>query len=73
MSLNLWWPARHAHSSFRSSAAAELRAMSHAAFMDVARAMYRSLLNCIEGLYRENAIIVEVVQGIQYVCSSKAL
>lgn len=52
---------------------AELRAMSHAAFMDVARAMYRSLLNCIEGLYRENAIIVEVVQSIQYVCSSKAL
>ncbi|EIW51753.1 Vps54-domain-containing protein [Trametes versicolor FP-101664 SS1] len=49
----------------QSNAAAELRAMSHAAFMDVARAMYRSLLNCIEGLYRENAIIVEVVQSIQ--------
>ncbi|KAI0820203.1 Vps54-like protein-domain-containing protein [Trametes gibbosa] len=49
----------------QSNAAAELRAMSHSSFMDLSRSMYRSLLNCIEGLYRENAIIVEVIQGIQ--------
>ncbi|KAI0362663.1 Vps54-domain-containing protein [Trametes cingulata] len=49
----------------QSSAAAELRAMSHASFMDLARSMYRSLLNCIEGLHRENGIIIEVVQSIQ--------
>ncbi|KAI8982849.1 Vps54-domain-containing protein [Trametes punicea] len=49
----------------QSGVAAELRAMSHSSFMDLARSMYRSLLNCIEGLHRENAIIVEVVQGIQ--------
>ncbi|KAI0815998.1 Vps54-like protein-domain-containing protein [Trametes gibbosa] len=47
----------------QSNAAAELRAMSHSSFMDLSRSMYRSLLNCIEGLYRENAIIVEVIQG----------
>ncbi|KAI0780435.1 Vps54-domain-containing protein [Trametes elegans] len=49
----------------QSDAAAELRAMSHESFMNLARSMYRSLLNCIEGLYRQNAMIVEVVQGIQ--------
>ncbi|KAH9900817.1 Vps54-domain-containing protein [Cubamyces lactineus] len=49
----------------QSSAAAELRAMSHTSFMDLARSMYRGLLNCIEGLHRENAIVIEVVQGIQ--------
>ncbi|KAH9848897.1 Vps54-like protein-domain-containing protein [Lenzites betulinus] len=49
----------------QSNTAAELRAMSHSSFMDLSRSMYRSLLNCIEGLYRENAIIVEVIQSIQ--------
>ncbi|TBU35477.1 Vps54-domain-containing protein [Dichomitus squalens] len=50
---------------FRSNAAAELRAMTHPAFMDLARGMYRSLLNCIEGLHRQGAIVIEVVQSIQ--------
>ncbi|KAI0647540.1 Vps54-domain-containing protein [Trametes meyenii] len=49
----------------QSNAAAELRAMSHASFIDLARGMYRSLLNCIEGLHRENDIIIEVISGIQ--------
>ncbi|KAI9061503.1 Vps54-domain-containing protein [Trametes sanguinea] len=49
----------------QSSAVAELRAMSHSSFMDLVRSMYRGLLNCVEGLHRENAIVVEVVQSIQ--------
>ncbi|KAI0636410.1 Vps54-like protein-domain-containing protein [Trametes polyzona] len=49
----------------QSNAAAELRAMSHVSFMELARSMYRSLLNCIEGLHRENVMIIEVIQGIQ--------
>ncbi|OSD08356.1 Vps54-domain-containing protein [Trametes coccinea BRFM310] len=49
----------------QSSAVAELRAMSHSSFMDLVRSMYRGLLNCIEGLHRENGIVVEVVQSIQ--------
>ncbi|KAI0371696.1 Vps54-domain-containing protein [Pilatotrama ljubarskyi] len=55
--------------SIPQHAAAELRAMSHYSFMDLARSMYRSLLNCVEGLHRENHVIIEVVQSIQ---SSKA-
>ncbi|KAJ2968043.1 hypothetical protein NUW54_g13332 [Trametes sanguinea] len=51
----------------QSSAVAELRAMSHSSFMDLIRSMYRGLLNCVEGLHRENVIVVEVVQSIQYV------
>ena len=41
--------------------------MTHPAFMDLTRGMYRSLLNCIEGLHRQSAIVIEVVQSIQYV------
>ena len=31
--------------------------------------MYRSLLNCIEGLHRQDAIIVEVIESIKYALS----
>ncbi|OBZ75271.1 Vacuolar protein sorting-associated protein 54, chloroplastic [Grifola frondosa] len=48
-----------------SSVASELRAMAHPAFMSLAHVMYRSLLNCIEGLQRQGTIIVEVVQTIR--------
>ncbi|KAH9832999.1 Vps54-like protein-domain-containing protein [Rhodofomes roseus] len=48
-----------------SSLANELRAMSHSAFMDLARMMYKSLLRCIERLHREGSIIVEVLQSIR--------
>ncbi|KZT71406.1 Vps54-domain-containing protein [Daedalea quercina L-15889] len=48
-----------------SSLADELRAMSHPAFMDLARMMYKSLLRCIERLHREGTIIVEVLQAIR--------
>ena len=41
--------------------------MTHPAFMDLTRGMYRSLLNCIEGLHRQGAIVIEVIQSIQYV------
>ncbi|KAI0723740.1 Vps54-domain-containing protein [Cerioporus squamosus] len=48
----------------QSTGAADLRAMSHPAFLDLARGMYRSLLNCIEGLYRQGAIVIDVVQSL---------
>ena len=51
--------------SYRSSLADELRAMSHPAFMDLARMMYKSLLRCIERLHREGALVVEVLQGLR--------
>ncbi len=47
--------------------------MSHAAFLGLARDMYRSLLNCIEGLHRQGAIVVEVIESLQYVTSLSLL
>ena len=41
--------------------------MTHPEFLELARGMYRSLLNCIEGLHRQSAIVVEVIQSLQYV------
>ena len=41
--------------------------MTHPAFMGLTRGMYRSLLNCIEGLHRQGATVIEVIQSIQYV------
>lgn len=41
--------------------------MVHPAFMDLARIMYGSLLRCIEGLHRQNAVIADVLQAIRYV------
>ncbi|CDO76445.1 hypothetical protein BN946_scf184781.g22 [Trametes cinnabarina] len=49
----------------QSSAAAALRAMSHSSFMDLIRSLYRNLLSCVQGLHRENAIILEDIQSIQ--------
>ncbi|KAL6301781.1 Vps54-like protein-domain-containing protein [Sparassis latifolia] len=43
----------------------ELRAMSHPTFVGLARIMYRSLLNCIEGLQGQGAVVVEVLQAIR--------
>ncbi|KZT09727.1 Vps54-domain-containing protein [Laetiporus sulphureus 93-53] len=48
-----------------SNAANELRSMPHPEFMELARAMYRSLLQCIRGLQRQHAIIVEVLQAVR--------
>ncbi len=56
-----------ANLSYRSNGAADLRSMSHSAFLDLARSMYRGYLNCIEGLHRQGAIVIDVVQSIQYV------
>ena len=55
------------HLPTRSEGVASLRVMDHTAFLELARGMYRSLLNCIEGVHRQGAIIVEVVQRIQCV------
>ncbi|OSX65343.1 hypothetical protein POSPLADRAFT_1133849 [Postia placenta MAD-698-R-SB12] len=52
-------------SSSGSEVVNELRAMSHAAFMDLAHVMYGSLMRCIEGLNWQNAIILEVLQSIR--------
>ncbi|KAI0807877.1 Vps54-like protein-domain-containing protein [Fomes fomentarius] len=49
----------------QSNAVSELRGMSHPAFLEIARSMYRSLLNCIEGLHRQGGVIVDVIQSIQ--------
>ncbi|KAI1791647.1 Vps54-domain-containing protein [Ganoderma leucocontextum] len=49
----------------QSDSAAELRAMTHPGFLDLARGMYRSLLNCIEGLHRQDAIVIEVIQSLR--------
>ncbi|TFK92261.1 Vps54-domain-containing protein [Polyporus arcularius HHB13444] len=48
----------------QSNGAADLRSMSHSAFLDLARGMYRGYLNCIEGLHRQGAIVIDVVQSI---------
>ena len=39
--------------------------MAHTEFMDLIRAVYKSLLGCVQGLQTQNAIIVEVVDSIQ--------
>ena len=46
--------------------------MTHPVFLDLARGMCRSLLNCIEGLHRQDAIVIEVIQSLQYAISSSA-
>ena len=46
---------------------AELRTMEHPTFLDVARGVYKSLLNCIEGIQRQDTIIIDVIQSIQCV------
>ncbi|KAI0748630.1 Vps54-like protein-domain-containing protein [Daedaleopsis nitida] len=48
----------------QSNAVSELRAMPHPAFLNIARNVYRSLLNCIEGLHRQGTIILEVAQSV---------
>ncbi|KAI0950065.1 hypothetical protein AcV7_008644 [Taiwanofungus camphoratus] len=48
-----------------SSAANEIRSMVHTAFLDLARVMYGSLLNCIKGLQRQGVIIVEVLEAVR--------
>ncbi|KAH9928538.1 Vps54-like protein-domain-containing protein [Epithele typhae] len=50
---------------FQSPAATELRAMEHGTFIDLIRSVYKGLLNSIEGLHRQGAIIIEVIQSIQ--------
>ncbi|KAF7967260.1 hypothetical protein HWV62_35057 [Athelia sp. TMB] len=42
-----------------------LRAMEQEKFMELIRAIYRSLLGCVEGLRIQNFIIVEEVQSMQ--------
>ncbi|CCM02241.1 uncharacterized protein FIBRA_04322 [Fibroporia radiculosa] len=49
----------------KSGGGGELRSMAHAAFMDVARRMYQSLLRCIEGLQRQNGAIISVLQSVR--------
>lgn len=40
-----------------------LQSMEHPSFMEVARTMYRSFLNCVEGLQTQSAIILEVLES----------
>lgn len=44
--------------------------MVHTAFLDLARVMYGSLLNCIKGLQRQGVIIVEVLEAVRYAHAS---
>jgi hypothetical protein len=46
-----------------------LRGMAHTEFMDLIRAVYKSLLGCVQGLQTQNTIIIEVVESIQSVPS----
>ncbi|KAH9950264.1 Vps54-domain-containing protein [Amylocystis lapponica] len=48
-----------------SSQVDDLRGMAHPTFMDLARVMYRCLMNCIEGLRQQGQLIVDVLQAIQ--------
>lgn len=53
---------------FRSpNLADEFQSKDHESFLSLARAMYKSLLNCLTGLQIEGNIVVEVLQGIPYV------
>lgn len=45
----------------------ELRSMSHPDFMNLIRAMYGSLMNCIEGLQRQGDVVIQVLQSIRSV------
>ncbi|KAF7970219.1 hypothetical protein HWV62_24748 [Athelia sp. TMB] len=49
----------------KSANADQLRAMDQENFMELIRAIYRSLLGCVEGLRIQNFIIVEEVQSMQ--------
>ncbi|TCD63552.1 hypothetical protein EIP91_005298 [Steccherinum ochraceum] len=42
-----------------------LREMAHPSFMDMARLMYKSFLNCVEGLQAQTAIILEVLEDLR--------
>ena len=39
--------------------------MEQSAFLDLVRVMYDRFLKCIEGLEAQNAVILEVREGIQ--------
>ncbi|OCH88200.1 Vps54-domain-containing protein [Obba rivulosa] len=43
----------------------ELRSMDHLTFMELARTMYKSLMLCVEGIQRQNAVIVEVLEALR--------
>lgn len=51
------------------SEARGLREMAHSSFMELVRLMYRSFLNCIEGLQTQAAIILDVLEAIRYASS----
>ncbi|EMD38072.1 hypothetical protein CERSUDRAFT_113213 [Gelatoporia subvermispora B] len=48
-----------------STLAKELRSMEHSSFMELARTMYASLMRCVEGIHRQNVIIVEVLEALR--------
>ena len=62
-----FWPHTNGGASFRSTAVQEVRSLDQDAFVDLARIMYGSFLNCIEGLQAQNGIIIEVLEAIPYV------
>jgi hypothetical protein len=39
--------------------------MDHSAFLDLARVMYDRFLSCVKGLQAQNAIIIEILEGIE--------
>lgn len=43
----------------------EITGMEQPAFFNLARSMYDYLLNCVVGLHAQNAIIIEVLEGIR--------
>ena len=44
-----------------------IRSKSHEEFMQLLRSMFMTLLNCIEGSQRQNAVFMEVLEAVQSV------
>ena len=44
-----------------------MRSKSHEEFMRLLRSMFATLLNCIEGSQRQNAVFMEVLEAVQSV------
>ena len=44
-----------------------MRSKSHEEFMQLLRSMFATLLKCVEGSQRQNAIFIEVLEAVQSV------
>lgn len=54
---------------YRAGLANHLRLMSHPDFIVLIQKIYRSLLNGVEGLQAQGAIIIEVLSALGYATS----